>query len=127
MAAVQQVVEAIVGDITTAVATEARRRCPVDTGALRASIRSQVTAHGSEVRGEVYSDLDHAAYVHQGTGIYGPRNRPIQPRRAKVLAWPRPGGGTVFARQSRGQRPQPWLLEALEAVATGRVDRRVVY
>jgi len=125
-AAVAELVAGIVGEVTTDVANAARRRCPVDDGTLRASIRSQVSHRGSEVAGEVYSDLEYAAYVHQGTGIYGPAGQPIRPVRARVLSWEQAGVGRVFAREVRGSRAQPFLADALAEVV-GHVDRTVRY
>ena len=125
-AAIVELVAGIVGEVTADVANAARRRCPVDNGALRASIRSKVSRRGTEVIGEVYSDLEYAAYVHQGTGIYGPSHRPIRPVRARVLSWQQAGAGRVFAREVRGSRPQPFLADALAEVV-GHVDRAVRY
>lgn len=123
-AAIAELVADIVGEVTADVANAARRRCPVDDGTLRASIRSMVSRRGGEVVGEVYSDLEYAAYVHEGTGIYGPSHRPIRPVRARVLSWQQSGAGRVFAREVRGQRTQPFLAEALDEVV-GHVDRSV--
>lgn len=56
------------------------------------------------------------SYIHEGTGIYGPRRRPIRPRRKKVLRFtvrgqPEP----VFATSVKGIRPNPYLRKALRA------------
>lgn len=126
-AAVAELVADIVDELTTATANAARRRCPVDDGTLRASIRAETRQRGSQVVGEVWSSLEYAAYVHEGTGIYGPRGRPIRPVRARVLSWDQPGVGRVFAREVRGQRPQPWLADALAEVSPWPVDRTVRY
>ncbi|MGW3164836.1 HK97 gp10 family phage protein [Streptomyces sp. NPDC001142] len=126
-AAVAELVRETVGQVTTATANEARRRAPVNNGPLRASIRDSVAIRGSTVVGEVYSDLEYAAYVHQGTGVYGPAGKPIRPVRAKVLSWQPRGGPRAFARSVRGQRPNPFLLSALKEVAPGRVDGTVRY
>lgn len=126
-AALARVLAEVVDDVTTEVANAARRRCPVDNGPLRASIRSETRQRGSEVVGEVWSALEYAAYVHEGTGIYGPTGRPIRPVRARVLSWQPRGGGRVFAREVRGQRPQPFLGDALAEVSPWLVDRTVRY
>ncbi|MFF2650604.1 HK97 gp10 family phage protein [Streptomyces sp. NPDC058045] len=126
-AAVAELVREIVGDITTATANAARRLAPVDNGQLRASIRDSVAVRGSTVVGEVYTDLEYAAYVHEGTGIYGPTGQPIRPVRARVLSWQPRGGSRMFAREVKGQRPQPFLLRALRSVAPGPVDGTVRY
>ena len=111
----------LVRDVTREVHRAAQARCP-GTGPLRRSIRWEVADRPSEVRGEVYSDLDYARYVHEGTGLYGPTNRPIRPRRARALSW-RAGGQRVFAREVRGAKPQPFLREALLAASPWPVER----
>lgn len=126
-AAVAELMVAVVDEVTAAAATAARRRCPVDDGTLRASIRARTQQRGSQVIGEVWSALEYAAYVHQGTGVYGPRGRPIRPVRARVLSWEQPGAGRVFAREVKGQRPQPFLAEGLAEVSPWPVDRTVRY
>ncbi|WP_019549824.1 HK97 gp10 family phage protein [Streptomyces sulphureus] len=126
-AAVARVLAGVVDEVTTAVATAARRRAPVDNGRLRASIRSETSVRGSQVVGEVWSSLEYAAYVHEGTGIYGPSGQPIRPRRARVLSWQPRGGGRVFAREVRGQRGQPFLADALAEVSPWPIDRTVRY
>jgi hypothetical protein len=73
----------------------ARRR----TGRLRNSIkRSGImpSRTAKTVRVKVYTDIEPAAravWEEEGTGIYGPRKRPITPKKAKVLAWVATGGG----------------------------------
>lgn len=126
-AALTDVVREIVDEVTTATTNEARIRCPVEYGPLRASLRQEVDVRGNLVVGIVYSDLEYAAYVHIGTGIYGPEGRPIRPVRAKVLTWQPRGGPRRFAREVKGQRPNPFLVEALRHVAPGPVDRTVRY
>lgn len=126
-AALADIVREVVDEVTTATTNEARRRCPVDDGPLRASLRQEVDVRGNLVVGVVYSPLEYAAYVHIGTGIYGPEGRPIRPVRARVLTWQPRGGPRQFAREVKGQRPNPFLLEALRAVAPGPVDPTVRY
>ena len=119
------------------VMNEAKRRCPVDEGTLRASITFDVRVEGGRVVGRVGSPLPYAIHVHEGTGIYGPTGRPITPRNARVLRWPVratsssrpssvPGRGRVtsksltptgfaFARSVKGAPPRRFLTEALPA------------
>lgn len=49
---------------------EAKERCPVDEGLLRASITYQVEKNSNEIVGYIGSNLDYAPYVEYGTGIY---------------------------------------------------------
>lgn len=109
------------------VLNNARRLCPVDEGRLRASLTMEVrvTTAGPVVR--IGSNLDYARYVHEGTGIYGPRHMPITPVTASVLRWPiknnsgtgrrRFAGGQTaafaYARSVKGTPPRPFLLDAL--------------
>lgn len=59
-------------------------------------------AHGSKVG--VYHEL--------GTGIYGPKKRPITPVNAKVLRF-KINGKEVFARSVKGIRKNPVLMNAV--------------
>lgn len=126
-------------DMTEAVRNAAVRRAPRDTGALAASIEATLRTYGAlQLKGRVGSRLHYASYHMTGTGIYGPKKRPIRPVTKKVLRF-KPGrgggpsrrgvGGTsperrgpwVFARQVRGMPKNPFLIEALEEVLPGRV------
>ena len=120
-----------INDIVDAVSAEAKRNVKRDTGALGASIEPTVNVYGRLVVGRVGSPLNYARYLHEGTGIYGPKGRPIYPVSAKVLRFkpgrmmgPLPAGknGTspenrgawVFARSVKGVPPHPFLVEAFE-------------
>ncbi|MEV4122924.1 HK97 gp10 family phage protein [Micromonospora sp. NPDC049645] len=120
-----------VEDICNAVRNEAVRNVQRDTGALAASLESTVNVHGRLVVGRVGSSLHYARYIHDGTGIYGPKQRPIVPVTAKALRFkpgrmigPLPAGkrGTspedrgdwIFARSVKGVPPHPFLVEAFE-------------
>ncbi len=64
----------VVASVTAAcklIEDEAKRLCPVDTGALQASIETNVDDSGKTVVGTVGTDVDYAAYVEFGTGIRG--------------------------------------------------------
>jgi phage gpG-like protein len=50
---------------------------------------------------EVASAKAYAAFHQYGTGIYGPKKKPIRPTKAKALAIP-VGNGVIFLRQVRG-------------------------
>lgn len=98
------------------VAAEARRRAPVKTGALRASIR---VAQSRDVLGryavgyDVSASVPYALFVHEGTAPHI-----IRPRRAGGLLRFQVGGQTVFAREVKhpGTRPNPFLADALRVV-----------
>lgn len=58
------------------------------TGTLGKSITfTEPQFRASEASIEVGTNLHYAPYVEEGTGIYGPKGRPITPKAAKVLAW----------------------------------------
>jgi hypothetical protein len=87
----------------------------VDTGATRSSI--QVTLLGGvDLRVRIGSKLIRAIWIHDGTGIYGPRHRPIRPRSAKYLKF-KPKGSKyyVYAKSVKGMRPNRFLKDALPA------------
>jgi hypothetical protein len=124
-----------VRDVMTRTRNMAVSMAPVADGALRASLRTKFEASSRTVKGWVYSDLEYALYVHEGTGIYGPKGAPIKPKRGRYLVFEArnarttaPGrGNRVFAREVRGQRPNRFLLRALQAESPWPVDTTVIY
>ena len=82
---------------------EAKMLCPVDTGALRNSIRSVVKEEGTGIVAEVVTNLEYASYVEFGTGIKG-ENSPSPPK-ANV--------GQGYRSDWVGQAAQPFLYPAL--------------
>lgn len=91
----------------------------VDTGRLRSSIHtSRITRVIVYPRkgARVGTNVHYARYVHDGTGIYGPRHMPIVPTTKQVLRF-RPKGSMeyVYARSVRGMRRNQYLLNALPA------------
>lgn len=56
---------------TVFVADDAVLRAPIDTGDLRYSIDYEVKQDGDDVKGSVFTNSDHAAYVEFGTGQKG--------------------------------------------------------
>lgn len=104
------------------VETAAKRFAPADHGRLRGSITHRVV-RSSDPAGnpvpavEVGTDVSYAAYVHRGTGIYGPYHTPIRPVHAQLLRWVDRRGTVMYARTVRGQRANPFLKEALDREA----------
>ena len=86
----------------------AKRRCPVDTGRLRQSIRWELgrDGHGYFVR--VGSDLEYAAAVHDGHGD-------IYPKNARVLHF-FVGGEEVFTMHVGPTQGVPFLRDALDDI-----------
>jgi len=94
------------------VQARAKQLVRVDTGRLRSSITVQMLP-GRVIIG---TNVSYAIYVHEGTGIYGPRKRPIHPVNGRYLVWtPRGATRPVFAREVRGSPPNPFLRDALWA------------
>lgn len=88
-----------------------KSEAPVDEGRLANSARVSFTG---ELEGRVGTNVFYAPFVAQGTGIYGPRKRPIVPVRARMLRWVDKQGNEIFARQVRGQKPNDFPGRALE-------------
>jgi phage gpG-like protein len=113
-----------------AVLRAAQTLAPVDQGQLRSSIKLEMDTERGLPVARVGTNVKYAIWVHEGTGIYGPRKTPIRPRNARVLRWPvknqsgqgarrYKGGKTsafAYAKQVKGVRPRPFLREALERV-----------
>lgn len=88
----------------------------VDTGRLRASIATQLVTIRGWPAVRVGTNVGYAIWVHDGTGIFGPRHTPILPVRAKRLRFvPRGQSKPVYARQVKGMEPNRFLLNALPA------------
>lgn len=84
---------------------DAKKNCPVETGTLKASINNNVDAEGAKIVGHVGTNLEYAAYVHQGTGIYAiDGNGRKTPWRYKDKE-----GHFII---THGQKPQPFLDNA---------------
>lgn len=126
--------ERILNRIGAVVKLRAIRNCPIDDGALRASIDFEV--RGSSVF--IYATAPHAEYIEYGTGIYHTNEKgaaeprePIRPKTAEVLAWTakgtaRPGPTdkeawralrqqkkAFFAKEVKGIKPHPFMRPAI--------------
>jgi hypothetical protein len=87
--------------------------CPVDTGLLRATGQSSVSAHGLVVVGEVKYTANYAAAVHEGRRALTIRAKGNGRLRFVV------DGRVVFAREVHqpARAGRPFLRTALEEVA----------
>lgn len=99
---------------------DAKKNCPVDMGILRASITHETEVTPQAIIGRIGSSLEHAPYVHQGTGIYAVDGT------GRKMPW----GYTVKAGKykgfhwTRGQKPQPFLKNAV-INNRSRIERRL--
>jgi hypothetical protein len=87
----------------------------VNTGLLRSSIRAELVSTGGALVCQIGTNVYYAWYVHEGTGIYGPKGAMIVPKTATVLSWKVKGGKRIFAMRVKGMRPNPFLKDALSA------------
>lgn len=109
-------------DLARQVERQAKLNVPVDTGRLRGAIRSSMTTEAGKPVALVRAETNYAIFVHEGTGLYGPRHQRIVPTAPKTLfRWTDKSapGGVRFARSTRGVRPRPFLRDALETVTRG--------
>lgn len=93
----------------TAIEALAVKKAPVRTSHLANSATANVSADGS--KGEIRFTAQYAGYVHEGTGIYGPRKKRIVPRSKKALFWP---GAAHPVKSTAGMKGRPFLFDALK-------------
>lgn len=91
----------------------------IDTGLLRASIHTNLLTGGPYLTMRVGSGQYYALWVHDGTGIYGPRATKIKPKTAKYLKfkWKKMGNKTFYFKSVKGMKPNPYLKNALPAAS----------
>lgn len=87
----------------------------IDTGLLRSSIHTNLMTGGPFLVMRVGSGQYYALWVHDGTGIYGPKARPIKPKVAShlVFKWKKMGNKQMFLKEVKGMRPNPYLEAAM--------------
>ena len=96
-----------VADVCNTIAETAKEKCPTDSGDLRALIATAVSADGTRVVGTIGTGVEYAPFVHQGTGIYAAGGN------GRQTPWVYKTGNGKFV-TTRGQRPQPFLRDAVE-------------
>jgi hypothetical protein len=87
----------------------------VDSGLLRATLGTQLRSDGGDLVMRVGSGLYYSLWVHNGTGLYGPRHTWIVPKAKKFMRWTDKGGKVHFAKRVKGMKPNPYLKNALPA------------
>ncbi len=87
----------------------------IDTGRLTTSIHTSVVTIGGQPQVRVGTNVYYARWVHNGTGIYGPRHTRITPKHARRLRFRPRGGPYVFRRSVAGMKPNHFLVDALSA------------
>lgn len=95
---------------------KAKRLVPVDHGVLRNSINTELIIRRGPVA-RIGTKTKYALYVHEGTGLYGPKHMLIRPKHGKVMVFTsRKTKGLVFAQSTKGMKGTPYLRDALIAV-----------
>jgi hypothetical protein len=94
-----------------------KREAPVGQGNLRRNILFKYRPISSMV----WPSSKYAIYVHEGTGLFGPRKDYIRPKTAKVLAF-RKNGKMIFAKKVAGQKPNKFV-ERTAKKASSKVNK----
>lgn len=88
----------------------------VNSGRLRSSIRAIPIPYMGTFGAAIGTNVYYALWVHDGTGLYGPRHMKITPKRAKYLRFtPKGSSGAIYRRSVKGMKPNPFLRDALPA------------
>ncbi len=99
------------------VQAEAKLLCPVDIGDLHDSIKVKTEIDGSNIKGIVYTNSDHAPYVEFGTGKTG-EDTPVADKYPGELYYKQDKWlvniPDVGLRYIAGQAAQPYLYPALK-------------
>ena len=94
------------------VEAEAVQNAPKDTSRLANDIQVFTdNLHNLSISVGNSKAIDYAPYVHEGTGLYGTKKRRITPTKKKALKTP-----FGLRKSIKGQKAQPYLEDALEAV-----------
>lgn len=67
---------------------------------------------------------EYGVFVHEGTGILGEHHHRVTPHTGNVLTW-REGGIERFARSTAGQKPHPFVREAVVLVENTYLPARI--
>lgn len=91
---------------------DAKKKCSVDMGTLRASITHDVAFGTDMITGSVFSNLDYAPYLEKGTGAYAVDGN----GRPTSWNWGNKGSKKWPGRRGwQGSRPHPFLEPARDA------------
>jgi hypothetical protein len=93
----------------------AKGLAPVDTSRLRQSIQvSPMRRSGNRLSGSVGTGVKYAEAQETGTGIYGPRKRPITAKSGKYLTFKTKDGRWVRTKSVKGVRGRFYMKGAVE-------------
>ncbi len=107
--------QAEVGSRTSSAISSA---APRETGFMKTSSRQRdYTDHDGNPAFDIIYRAPYTTFVDQGTGIYGPKRKPITSKTGKVLSWiDAQSGGRVFARSTIGQPGKRFFRIGLSAI-----------
>lgn len=94
-----------------AVEAAAVEKAPVRTGNLATRIRKYIESR----RAIVKATAPYSIFVHEGTGLFGPRKEKIVPKGKKALAFSI-GGKLLIRRSVKGQKANPFMALAFREV-----------
>ncbi|MBT2226246.1 hypothetical protein [Nonomuraea sp. NEAU-A123] len=111
----------------------AKRRAPVDDGVGRTSIDHVIEIGSGRIILRAGSPLQYMYWQDIGTGIYGPKRKPIVPVHRKFLRFEVKSGTAakgsrpvVFARSVKGVKPTRWLRDAFQEACPYPVRERKI-
>lgn len=83
---------------------------PVDTGRLQGS-----WMHDNQglVR-KIFTSTIYADFLDKGTGVYGPKRKPITPKKGKALKF-RAGGKIIYRKSVKGIKPQHFVKASINS------------
>lgn len=91
--------------------SEAVQLASIDLGQLRSQRETGVKNTSAEIIGELSFNAEHAAFVHQGTGIYATDGN------GRKTPWKWVGHGKYAGGHTTvGQKPNPFLEEAVDKI-----------
>ncbi len=116
-----EIMERAVGASAKRIQGEAKLLCPVDTGELRGSIRTNVETRDSVTIGTVYTNKEYAQYVEFGTGPVGEANHagispnvnPVYSQTGWIIPRDGVGAGDKIG-YTEGQPARPFMYPALK-------------
>ena len=103
MVSIEECIKNFKNGLANDLRNELVQAAPVDTGLLKNTIK--VDIKDDEI---IITMPEYSIYLEYGTGIFGPKRRPITPKEAKALKFSI-GGKTVFAKSVKGMTPQPFI------------------
>ena len=94
----------------------------METKNLVNTITKSFSGSGYHVEAEIKATATYALFVHEGTGLFGPKAQKITPVNARALKIMTPNG-VIYRKSSKGQKPQPFLKDAFEMEAPKLIPR----